>query len=450
MTDSLIDSAASLFLGRLQQVVARARARGVAVSVDQGADLVRAAGLVDVTDRDALRRIVGVTLAGCLEDLPVLDRVVDEVFPAPTPSTDPASGPVDDATVRDRLLAALTAGDPQDAALAGADAADLAVAGQGEQPMSARRGAQRVLRALDLSDLLRRAVAAEQPPDAERETTSRQRREALDAFEAALLAELRRRQPDRSEAVAAAQDPDPLDADLLHLSAAEIQALRELVRPLARRLAARARRRRRQRRVGRLDVPRTQRRALGTGGVPLEPILRRRHSDRPRVVVLCDVSGSMADHTRFTLALLQALLEELPGLRTFVFVDGVADVTSLLGGGDLLDARALLLQPGVVVGDGHSDYGRVLSTFAAQQLSTLSPRTTLVILGDARARGLEPGSQSLASLAARAGSVHWLNPEPRDEWGVGESQALTYLPHCTGMHEVQSLRQLAQWVEGLV
>jgi uncharacterized protein with von Willebrand factor type A (vWA) domain len=271
----------------------------------------------------------------------------------------------------------------------------------------------------------------------------------MDAFETALLEELRRRQPEPTEA-SAAGDPDPLDADLLHLSAAEIQALRELVRPLARRLAARARRRRRQRRVGRLDVPRTQRRALGTGGVPLEPVLRRRHSDRPRLVVLCDVSGSMADHTRFTLALLQALLEELPGLSTFVFVDGVADVTGLLSGGDLLDARALLLQPGVVVGDGHSDYGRVLRTFAAQQLSTLSSRTTLVILGDARARGLDPGSEALATLAARAGSLHWLNPEPRDEWSTADSQAMTYLPHCTGMHEVRSLRQLAHWVEGLV
>ncbi len=444
---STIPEAAELFLGRLQQVVARARGRGVAVSVDQNADLVRAAGLMDVTDRGALRRVVGVTLAGCLDDLPVLDRVVDEVFPAATGAT--GAGPAADTEVRDRLLGALTAGDPQQAALAGADAADLAAAGHGE-PLSARRGAQRVLRALDLSDLMRRAVGSDQTRDAERETKGKQRQQAMDAFEAALLNELRARQPDPMGTAAAAEDPDPLDADLLHLSATEIQALRELVRPLARRLAARARRRRQQRRVGRLDVPRTQRRALGTGGVPLEPILRRRHSDRPQVVVLCDVSGSMADHTRFTLALLQALLEELPGLRTFVFVDGVADVTRLLSGGDLLDARALLLQPGVVVGDGHSDYGRVLSTFVAEQLPTLSPRTTLVILGDARARGLEPGPQALAALATRAGSVHWLNPEPRDAWSADDSQALTYLPHCTGMHEVRSLRQLAQWVEQLV
>ncbi len=443
-----LSDAAALFLGRLQQVVARARARGVAVSVDQGADLVRAAGLVDVTDRGALQRVVGVTLAGCLDDLPVLARVVDEVFPTPAPRTGPAASQ-DDATVRDRLLAALTAGDAQEAALAGADAADLAGAGSGKQPLSARRGTQRVLRALDLSDLLRRAVNTDTAPDADRETRNKQRQQALNAFEAALLRELRRRQPDRSQ-TGAAEEADPLDADLLHLSAAEIQALRQLVRPLARRLAARARRRRRQRRIGRLDVPRTQRRALGTGGVPLEPVLRRRHHDRPHVVVLCDVSGSMADHTRFTLALLQALLEELPGLRTFVFVDGVAEVTRLLGGGDLLDARALLLQPGVVVGDGHSDYGRVLSTFAAEQLATLSPRTTLVILGDARARGLDPAPQALAALAARAGTVHWLNPEPRDAWGAADSQALTYQPHCTGMHAVRSLRQLAQWVEQLV
>lgn len=434
-----------LLLQRVHELVSRARMRGVRVSVDQTAGLLEGLALVDALSRDALRRLVRLTLAGSADDLPVLDAIVDQVFPA-TP-TDP------DATrsttqVQDHLMQALTAGDAAVAALAGAEAADLAVGAPGEVLPTARRGAQRVLRALDLSALLRRA--AEQEGGGAHQ--ARQHQEALAAFEAALLDELKRRGAQAGPASAADEVPDdPLDAELLHMSAAELRAMRELVRPLARRLAARARRRRRLSARGRLDVPRTQRRALGTGGVPLDPVLRRRRTSRPRVVALCDVSGSMADHARFMLALLQALLDELPGLRTFVFVDGIADVTELLSGpSELLDARALLMHPGVVLDDGHTDYGAVFAAFATTFGDVLDSRTTLVVLGDARARGLDPQEAVFAQLARKAGTVQWLNPEPPEQWPEDDSEALTYGAHCTAMHEVRTLRQLAQWVETLI
>lgn len=429
-------------LAVVHRLIQLARARGVPVSVDQTSGLVQALAASDRTSRSALRRAVHLTLAGEAAHLTVLDRVLDQVLPTlRREGRGPATSPP-----RDDLLAALTAGDPAAAALVAVDAADLVPLD--DASMTATRGAQRVLRALDLADLMRRAAAAN--PGAE---AARARQESLDAFERALLEELRHRAASSSWSTEGPteRETDPLDVDLLHLSAAELEALRPLVRPLARKLAARARRRHRLATRGRLDVPRTLRRALGTGGVPLDPALRRKRVSRPRVIVLADVSGSMADHSRFLLALLQAMLDELPGLRTFVFVDGVGDVTGLLAGSqDVLDTRALLTAPGVVADDGHSDYAAALQAFSTRFPDAVDGRTTLVVLGDARVRGLDPGTEVLAELARRARSVQWLNPERRGLWDTGDSRAAEYADHCRGMFEVRTLRQLGAWVESLV
>lgn len=435
-----------LLLRRIHELAAYARARGVRVSVDQTAGLIKGMALLDVLDRPALRRLVRLTLAGSADDLPILDAAVDRLFPHLPLADDQRRNP---AEVQQRLLDALTTGDPQAAALAGAQAADLATGAGSADVRSARRGSQRVLRALDLSSLLRRATELS---EGDRVDVARQQQLAIAAFEAALLDELRRRGAQAAPADCSAESAqDPLDADLLNMSEADLQTMRDLVRPLAHRLAARARRRRRLSAQGRLDVPRTQRRSLASGGVPLDPVLRRRRRSRPRAVALCDVSGSMADHARFMLALLQALLSELPGLRAFVFVDGVADVTAFLRGpGDVLDARALLLQPGVVLDDGHSNYGQVFQTFTAEAGHLVDARTTLIVLGDARARGLDPQVAVFARLARKAGAVHWLNPESADVWSDGDSEAAAYRLHCTAMHEVRTLRQLARWVETLL
>jgi uncharacterized protein with von Willebrand factor type A (vWA) domain len=419
----------------------------VAVSADQVALLVRSTALVDVTERAALKRIVGITLAGGFDDLVILDAIVDEVFPRLSDAAE-LGGLDAPRSLRERLLDAVTRGDALEAEILGHLSADLLGATSDGGPVSVVRASQRVLRALDLSDLMRRALASQElGGDVARSTIQR---DTLTTFERALLAELRHRRIDTGTEEAESWSADVLDADLLHLSGRELNQLRELVRPLARRLAARARRRRERSRLGRLDVPRTLRKALGTGGVPLEPVLRRRRRQRPDVVVLCDISGSMADYARFTLTLLQALVDELPRLRVFLFVDGVAEVTALLNTGhDLWDARALLLHPGVVVGDGHSDYGRVLTTFAAQRHNALSSRTTLVVIGDARTRGGDPRPDALAELRARVAAIHWLNPEPSNLWGEGDSEIAAYRPSCNRIHEVRTLRQLARWVERL-
>lgn len=449
-------------LARVQLLAARARAAGLTVSVEQVAAFVHGMRLLDVTERSALQRLAAVTMASRQADLPALRTLVDATFPGPRPEGRPdrpgsGSGDIDD--LREELLTALRAGDVPAARLLGASAADLAPAAGGDRSSRLRYGQQRVLRAMDLSALLHRAMT-EDPADGEagdgltRKLAQADRDETLRAFELALLEELQRRAVANhdTDSPGAGQEPMPdladglLDADPRRMSRQEMAALAEQVRPLARRLAARVRRRRRTRR-GRLDMRRTQRRALATGGIPLEVVLRRRRPSQPRLLVLCDVSGSMADHARFVLALLSALAAELPRLRSFVFVDGVAEVTDLLARrADVVDARVLLSAPGVVVGDGHSAYAGVLGEFTDRYGRDVTADTTLVILGDARTRGEDPRADLLAGLARRARRVYWLNPEPEADWDTGDSTMSAYRPHCTAVAEVRTLRQLGAWV----
>ena len=164
---------------------------------------------------------------------------------------------------------------------------------------------------------------------------------------------------------------------------------------------------------------RTIRRSLGAGGVPIEPAFRRRRASKPELVVLCDLSGSMAEFATFTLGLVHALHSELARSRTFVFVDGVAEVTDLLARADgVPEVRNLLSRAGVVAGDGHSDYGRVFERFWHDHARHgVGPSTTVIVTGDARTNYRGAGLDAFRLLCDRAKRVYWLNPEPQGRLG---------------------------------
>jgi uncharacterized protein len=196
---------------------------------------------------------------------------------------------------------------------------------------------------------------------------------------------------------------------------------------------------------------RTMRRAVASGGVPLDPVWRRRHRSRLRLVVLCDVSGSVAEFAKFTLSLLHALHAELPRLRSLVFADGVADVTELVvASPGVIDTRLLLSRPGVVRGDGHSDYGAVLRQLLDEQAARLTRDCVLIICGDARANHRPERADLLRSLHYRVRAIHWLNPEPAADWDTADSSIGTYAPYCDSVSEVRTLRQLGVWVDQLL
>ncbi len=172
------------------------------------------------------------------------------------------------------------------------------------------------------------------------------------------------------------------ELEFLELSQMDPLKMRKAVQPLARKLASKIGHQRRNIRQGRLDMRRTTRKSLNVDGVPFDTIFKRRRPQRQQVVVLCDISGSVSEFADFTLMLLQALKDELAGLRTFVFVDGIAEVTHILkSANSTLDPRLLLTLPGVVIFDGHSDYQNVLSSFLATNHGALTHATTLLITG---------------------------------------------------------------------
>ena len=443
------------------------------VSVSEVADALRAIGDADLLDRDQLRRRLQVTLVKRAADIPVFQAAFGLLFPAVAAGDDsaaagdpvpagaaageaPGGGPAaPDLLAR---LIALLRGDQ--AAGAGELAAELigALGGleTGQVTGSQRYYEYRIMRQLDLSTLLQRAMRLDSEalrPGLDRQLAGLEQQERVQELRAEIAAQLR----DRLAGSRGLDDTlrqlreSVLDTEFLRAGPAELAAMRAIVQPLARRLAATARRRRRPDRAGKLDVRRTMRRAVATGGVPIDPAWRRSRRPRPKLLVLCDVSGSVAEFAKFTLSLLHALHAELPRLRSFVFADGNAEVTDLVESSPgVIDTRLLLARPGVVRGDGHSDYGAVLRQFLDEQAGGLSRDCVLIVCGDARANYRPERADLLRALRGRVRAVHWLNPEPAADWDTTDSRMSAYQPWCDSVTEVRTLRQLSDWVNTLM
>ncbi|HYT11071.1 MAG TPA: VWA domain-containing protein, partial [Mycobacteriales bacterium] len=179
-------------------------------------------------------------------------------------------------------------------------------------------------------------------------------------------------------------------------------------------------------------------------------VLRRRSPTRPDLVVLCDVSGSVAQFAPFTLALLHAMHQEFGRIRSWVFVDGVVEITDLLDAAPgVLDVHHLLSRRGLVAGDGRSDYGRAFGTFLGTWSDAVTPRTTVLVVGDARGHDRRPALVETAELRRRGRRLYWLNPEPAAEWDTGDSLMSAYALQCTGSWEVSTLRQLGDCVAAI-
>jgi uncharacterized protein with von Willebrand factor type A (vWA) domain len=240
------------------------------------------------------------------------------------------------------------------------------------------------------------------------------------------------------------------DVDLMHATTNDLAEMEAAIGPLTRKLAARLARRRKKR-TGRLDFRRTVRKSLATGGVPADPQFRHPRPHRPEVWLLCDISGSMATFSRFTLQFTHAMSTHFSKLRSFAFVDTIDEVTDFFGPGiDFGPAVSRITTEAEVVWlDGHSDYGNSLETFHSRYGSQLTPRTTVIITGDARNNYRPPRDAVLADVARVCRGLVWLNPEPRAYWDTGDSAMSHYARHCTSVHEVRTLRQLEEFVETL-
>jgi len=242
----------------------------------------------------------------------------------------------------------------------------------------------------------------------------------------------------------------PEDMDIVTASATEQRAMAAAIGPLAQRLtyvlARLATHRKRT-----LSIRRTMHRAMGTGGVPFRLVTEPARPPRPGIVVLADMSGSVAAFSRFTLDLLIALDARLNRLRVFSFVDGVAEITELVrearAAGRRLTAQEAARD--AVRWSGSSDYGCVMREFASRYAHQLSRRSVVLVVGDARTNYSDPALAAFAEIGQRAGQVYWLNPEPRRFWNEGDSVIGRYAPMCAQVRECRTLRQIADFVQSL-
>ncbi|HEX2048476.1 MAG TPA: VWA domain-containing protein [Acidimicrobiales bacterium] len=427
-------------LDLLAGFVGELRAAGLPVSLTENIDAMDAVRHVALDDREGLRTAMAATMVKRPEHRPAFDAVFDSFF-ALAPSTLGDEGE----DLVSLLEETLRSGD-EEAVRRLARLAVARLAGM-EEGRGVRGSAYvfKTLRLLDVDGALARLLAG---------STWLERDDLAAAGErlrGEVEAEVRRRLVAERGPQAVARSvrrPLPEDVDFLHASGEDLAALHRALRPLARRMAARLARRRRHGRHGRLDFRRTLRRSLSTGGVPADPRFRRPHPHKPEIVVLADVSGSVATFARFTLQLVHALAGEFSAVRTFVFIDGIDEVTRLFDRSDDVGTALARVheEADVVAADGHSDYGRALSAFWARWGREITPRTSVVILGDARNNYHASHAEALAEVRRRARRVWWLNPEPRSYWDTGDSIVSEYARHCSGVFECRNLRQLEAFV----
>ncbi len=445
---------------RQLELVAALRRAGLPVSAAESIDAARACTAVDLLDRDSLRAALAACLCKRREHRRVFDTVFDLFYPPRRGDGLPAGPDAPEqgaAQLRERLRELLLLGDLDALALLAAQA--LASLGHAEvAPGRQAFFAYRVLRALSpdtLAASLLEAMLAGSPGGLAERVARQTIQERLRFFQEAVHAEVRRRLAEERGADAVARTAvQPLleQVEFLRASRAELAELRREVYPLARRLATRLTARRRLGRDGRLDFRRTVRASLGTGGVPLATYHRPHRPHKPELVVLCDVSGSVASFAHFTLMLVAALREQFARVRAFAFVDSCDEVTSFFApGADLAAAMARVVgEADLVCFDGHSDYGHSLEVFAERYPEAVGPRTSLLVLGDARTNYRATAAATLGHLAARARHTYWLNPEPRSYWGSGDSATAAYRPHVDEMVECRNVAQLAEFVTRLL
>jgi len=441
---------------RLTSLVGALRAHGIRVGTGESVDAARAVEALGLADRERLRAGLAATLLHGAAQRPVFDPVFDLYFPRGVGA--PGTGPADRDDLRERLAAALAANDRALLDRLAAEAVD-GFGGYGSSPASDGWSSYQALDRLRPQTLLARVRESVRAQDGGSGFADRlledEIRQRIEVFRRMVAAEARRRVAERrgrDEIARRAVAPTADRVDFLFAGKAQLAELRRTVQPLARKLATRLAARRRRTSRGTIDLRRTLRGSLSTGGVPMRPVLRRRRPARPELVLLCDVSGSVSGFSDFTMLLVQALHDQFSKVRVFAFVNRIDEVTGLLvhGAADPEGLGARIRSQAVLTGwHGSSDYGMALGEFAERYGDTVGPRTTVLILGDARTNMSDPNLPALRRIAERARRVHWLNPEASAQWGTGDSAAPTYA-ELVEMHECRTARQLGALVGRLL
>ena len=438
-------------LQRLLDLGEALRGAGIPVAISETADAFRALEHIPLGERDSFKAALAATLIKDPSHRSAFDTLFELYFGSGPPAAAGDEGASSKDEFIEELMEALRSGDTG----ALRDLGRRAVTRFGRLDSARSKdwfSHYEVVRALELNTLAARMRNATD----EGAGSSLTARLAIDEFERRLrwfrqetLTETRRRVAQhRGPQAVAAYAVGPLPEDLNFLSAtADMTELRRAVRPLARKLATRISMRRRRAARGQLDIRKTVRHSLSSGGVPLDTHFRNRAPHRPEVFILCDISSSVARFSRFALMLTHALSAQFSKVRSFAFIDSLDEVTAHFATEDFAVAlKAMNEEAKVVGGDGHSDYGASLGSFLETYGRDVGPKTTLLILGDARTNYRSDNAWALEALAERAHHSYWLNPEPRHDWDTGDSVASRYAAYVDAMVEVRNLRQLEDFI----
>ena len=425
------------------------RAAGAEASTAETIDAARALALVGYADRAGLKAALGLVLAKSEDEKQIHDQVFDLYFGRPPAvATEQAAAPLrtGDAEV-DALLALAEPGPGGQGGDALAAALERAAtrAGVDEIRFATQTGyyARQTLDALGIAPLEARIAAQRANPEAQAEV------QALEAARDQLRRQARAVVQQRyaifgKPATEAFMTEVVVTRALGRMAPAEMERMKAAVARMARKLAARHARRQRVELRGQLDLRRTMRANAGHDGVPVTLAFKHRRRDKPRIVAVCDVSGSVASHVRFLLLFLYALHDAVGDLRSFAFSNRLQDVAEPLEKLPFDDAMALILKE---VGNGSTDYGQAWVDLHDRHWDAIDRRTTVIVLGDGRSNGSDPRLDLFAELAGRAKRVVWLCPEAEGRWGTGDSAMLQYRPYCTSMSHCATAADLERTLD---
>ena len=468
-------------LDLLAGFVTELRNAGLPVSLTENLDAMEAVQHIPIEDRDAFKYALGATLVKNNAHWRAFETVFEVYFSMRGPEyrltegdTDidemwremqeqmrqgegrgPQGGSMDSLTpeeIAQLLMQALLHGDQAMMRALARQSVQRFAGMEPGRPVGGTYYLYRTLRNLDLEGMLEKLMEASRGEaggeltDLEERLEQDEYNDRIDQFKKEIEAEIRRRLvADRgAEAMAKTlRKPLPEDVEFMHASRDEMQNLKKALQPLTRK--------RRHGRKGALDFRNTVRHSLSYGGVPAEPKFKYPRPAKPELMVVADISGSVAAFARFTLMLVYALQGQFSKVRSFVFIDGIDEVTDYFKGEeDITNAiHRVNTEADVVWVDGHSDYGHAFEVFWEKYGKDISPKTTVLLLGDARNNYHASQAWVVKEMSHKARHVYWLNPEPRSYWNTGDSIVGDYGTHTDGVYECRNLRQLEAFVEKL-
>jgi uncharacterized protein len=436
---------------RLLEFADELRREGVAVGTSELLDAFHALDAVSWTSRSDFHSALAATLAKSQEDRHVLDVLFERFFFRAVEREAIDQGrreerfsggeELDLEALRERIREAVRAGSDGEMR----DLARLAIAAFG------RQGEGSGVIGVDVQRIRRTLGLKGENPNTELADPDSVPRDRLQEFERHVRRELERQMIERTQSLPPAKPLREFDRALPTNPAQDLSQVHRVVAQMKKRLASHGREHRGRRRSWQVDMRRTMRASLQTGGVPLELKYRPKRPRRPELYVLCDVSTSVTSASVFFLSVLHALHDQFRKLRSFVFVERISEVTGVFERERSFEAvsRRIATDAGVADVSGYTDYGRVWVEFLDKVVEDLDPRSTVIVLGDARTNGREPHAPVFGHVAERAGHTFWINPEPRLYWNYGDSVMSSYEPFCDGVFECWTTKQLETFVNAI-